>query len=292
MLEYCGDGMLNGAEVCDGTDLGGQDCVSLGYGAGTAVCNAACDAIDVSGCGPGPSCGNDLIEGVEVCDGTDLGGDDCTDHGFYGGTLGCLANCTGLDTSGCAGRCGDGITNGPEVCDGTDVGGLTCAGLGYVGGDVSCNATCDATSASTCFAGWTIGWCNVQWPQTHTGAAGTTETIYGQVYIAGLTDVTPNGPDPDPFLMVEVGVGPDGSDPSVDASWVWYPTAINPFGILLSPDNDEYMGDITLPPAGSYDYAFRFSGDLGQSWTYCDRDLNPPHWPTYDATDAGQLTTH
>lgn len=36
-------------------------------------------------------CGNDLIEGTELCDGIDLGGDDCVsiNQGFEGGTLAC-----------------------------------------------------------------------------------------------------------------------------------------------------------------------------------------------------------
>jgi hypothetical protein len=46
-------------------------------------------------------CGNDAIEGTEVCDGTALGGATCADEGFTGGTLGCLADCSAFDTSGC-----------------------------------------------------------------------------------------------------------------------------------------------------------------------------------------------
>ena len=40
----------------------------------------------------------------------------------------------------------------------------------------------------------------------------------------------------------------------------------------LDLGDDEYLATIIVPPAGtSYDYAFRFSGDDGLSWTYCDR---------------------
>lgn len=54
---------------------------------------------------PSPStCGNDLIEGIELCDGTDLGGNDCTTIGesFTGGDLACIS-CTSWDTSSCTG---------------------------------------------------------------------------------------------------------------------------------------------------------------------------------------------
>jgi len=54
---------------------------------------------------PDQICGNDLIEGTELCDGTDLGIDDCTTigQGFTGGTLACGGNCDAWDTSGCTG---------------------------------------------------------------------------------------------------------------------------------------------------------------------------------------------
>jgi hypothetical protein len=46
-------------------------------------------------------CGNDVIEGDEVCDGSDLGGETCQSQGFDGGTLACNGDCQGFDTSGC-----------------------------------------------------------------------------------------------------------------------------------------------------------------------------------------------
>jgi hypothetical protein len=39
---YCGDNKRNGAEDCDGGDLGGQTCLSLGYDAGALSCNVGC----------------------------------------------------------------------------------------------------------------------------------------------------------------------------------------------------------------------------------------------------------
>ena len=66
------------------------------------------------------SCGNDMQEGTETCDGDDLNGATCVTQGFDGGTLACAGNCMGFDTSGCF-DCGDNVQEGTEVCDGTDI---------------------------------------------------------------------------------------------------------------------------------------------------------------------------
>ncbi|MGB9609037.1 MAG: dockerin type I repeat-containing protein, partial [Minisyncoccia bacterium] len=50
---FCGDNILEFGEQCDGSDLGGQTCLSLGYGGGTLVCNSSC-IFDTSGCTPPP----------------------------------------------------------------------------------------------------------------------------------------------------------------------------------------------------------------------------------------------
>ena len=101
----CGDGVKSDAEFCDGDDLGGEDCVSQGFaGGGTLLCAPACDTFDTSQCIAG-ECGNDIIEGDEVCDGTDLNGEDCisVDPNIYAaGTLACSGACNALDTSDCS----------------------------------------------------------------------------------------------------------------------------------------------------------------------------------------------
>jgi len=48
-LPTCGDGARNGAEACDGGDLGGASCQSLGFDAGALNCTASCTH-DTSGC--------------------------------------------------------------------------------------------------------------------------------------------------------------------------------------------------------------------------------------------------
>ncbi|MBD3313934.1 S8 family serine peptidase [Candidatus Woesearchaeota archaeon] len=47
--EYCGDGIKNGAEQCDGSDLGGASCADFGFDTGTLGCTAACNH-NTAGC--------------------------------------------------------------------------------------------------------------------------------------------------------------------------------------------------------------------------------------------------
>ncbi|MEA2600003.1 MAG: serine protease [Acidobacteriota bacterium] len=49
----------------------------------------------------GTVCGNNLKEGTEVCDGTDLGGQTCVSRGFTGGTLSCNGTCSAFVTTSC-----------------------------------------------------------------------------------------------------------------------------------------------------------------------------------------------
>jgi hypothetical protein len=45
----CGNGVIDGGENCDGADLGGKTCASLGYSSGALSCSATCGVI-TSGC--------------------------------------------------------------------------------------------------------------------------------------------------------------------------------------------------------------------------------------------------
>ncbi|MBD3868851.1 MAG: heparin lyase I family protein [Acidobacteria bacterium] len=48
------------------------------------------------------NCGNGVIEGNEVCDGTQMGGESCISLGFENGVLGCGGSCLDYDTTYCA----------------------------------------------------------------------------------------------------------------------------------------------------------------------------------------------
>lgn len=95
-----------------------------------------------------PSCGDQVREGEEQCDGTDWGGADCstlTNGEQPTGTLACSPECT-FDTSGCDGAeatCGDGIAEANEGCDGADLRGQACTSRGFSGGSLRCSAGCE-----------------------------------------------------------------------------------------------------------------------------------------------------
>lgn len=46
----CGNGVIDDGELCDGEDLGGATCASLGQGAGTVSCTADCSGFELSLC--------------------------------------------------------------------------------------------------------------------------------------------------------------------------------------------------------------------------------------------------
>jgi hypothetical protein len=132
-----------------------------------------------------------------------------------------------------------------------------------------------------------VGDCRLQGPASISGDAGNPVDVYGRVNVSGLTDQS-SGNDFWPSVLAQVGVGPDGSSPA-DPGWTWFDAMPNPgWNDASDPGKDEYVGTLTLPaPAGSpYDYAYRFSGDHGATWTYCDLDssLND-----YDPAQAGDL---
>jgi len=108
----CGDGTRNGGEACEGADLGGETCVSLDYESGNLSCVSAGSTdectFDVGECVGEvyPDCGDGVINGSEVCDGTNLTGQNCTTKGYLSGTLGCADDCLTFDVSNCQGDVG------------------------------------------------------------------------------------------------------------------------------------------------------------------------------------------
>lgn len=151
----CGDGLLQEAfqEQCDGDELDGQSCLSLGYERGTLSCGEGC-RFDVSDCVGAGQCGDLILQVPEDCDGSDLGGQTCVTLGYYSGTLACGVNCH-FDLGTCQHRCGDGFvdTTYQEVCDGLNLGGQTCESRGYhPGGTLACAADCRAFDEVDCAA--------------------------------------------------------------------------------------------------------------------------------------------
>lgn len=144
----CGNGSIEPGESCDGPDLGGATCTSLGWASGTLACRPGC-TVDSSACTGLATCGNGRRDGNEECDGTDVGDLSCAALGLLEGALTCTADCR-LETSLCN-ACGNDWTEGREECDGEDLGGRDCAALGFASGPLACSPAC-TLDKSACVA--------------------------------------------------------------------------------------------------------------------------------------------
>lgn len=144
----CGDNAIQSPEECEGDNLNGQTCVSLGYAGGTLSC-AGC-TFDKSLCTEA-RCGNGVIDSGEACDGIQLMGATCTSRGFTGGELRCSASCT-LDEAACT-SCGNGTIEAGEECDQSALGGATCVSRGFSAGTLTCSPTCGFNVGGCTMAG-------------------------------------------------------------------------------------------------------------------------------------------
>ena len=83
-------------------------------------------------------------------------------------------------------------------------------------------------------------------------------------------------------LTAQVGYGTVGADP---ATFTWTDSIYNTEHFY--DDNDEYWTTMTPTSVGTYEYAYRFSGDGGSSWTYCDTSGSGDG---YQSANAGRMT--
>lgn len=96
LTTQCGNERIDPGEECDGDDLDGATCTSLGFVRGKLRCSQC--QYNTNKCN---FCGNDQVNDGEQCDGPDLDGAVCQDLGFTGGTLGCTDKCD-FDTAVCS----------------------------------------------------------------------------------------------------------------------------------------------------------------------------------------------
>ncbi|MEI6378456.1 MAG: hypothetical protein WCO55_02260 [Candidatus Falkowbacteria bacterium] len=108
----CGNGQIDLGEQCDGFNLGGKTCLSLGFlGGGALHCNAC--ALDTSGCAAGqttppstvtpPATGTGSLCGTtaQKCTGFSPGLMTCIGLGYTGGNLACDAATCNYKTTNC-----------------------------------------------------------------------------------------------------------------------------------------------------------------------------------------------
>jgi len=111
----CGNNVKESGEVCDGTDLNSQTCVTQGFTSGTLTCHANCLSFVTSSCVT-TLCGNSNIDPNEDCDTANLNSQTCVSQGYASGTLAC-SSCA-FDYTGCVAlACGNGTIDAGEQCD-------------------------------------------------------------------------------------------------------------------------------------------------------------------------------
>jgi hypothetical protein len=190
---------------------------------------------------------------------------------------GCVDPCQGVtcDTPPDASCNGDTLTTYAPVGTCSSPGGVP--ECDYTPTDTDCTMTAgNECIAGACQAPLAIGFCRLQFPATFTDVATATHTIYGRVYVAGVTDAS-GADDPDPRLVGGVGFGATGTAPATWTTWTdATPNAsYGPGSAGYEMNNDEYQADAQLPATpGVQDYGYRFSGDGGRTWTYCDAGDN------------------
>ncbi|NWG06181.1 MAG: alpha-amylase [Chloroflexi bacterium] len=130
-----------------------------------------------------------------------------------------------------------------------------------------------------------IGWANLQWPPAlnHTiSAVNRTDSVYGQVWIDGVTNQGGAAPN----LRAQLGFGPAGSNPNSNAAWTWVDASFN----VDAGNNDEFVASLLPETVGTFDYVYRYSTTNGAEWLYAD--LNGPISANALPANPGKLTVN
>ncbi|MBU1068940.1 hypothetical protein KJ975_05145 [Myxococcota bacterium] len=251
----CGDGSVDGDEVCD--DDGTDEC--------SGTCNADCT-------GPANACGDGIVRCDEECETLDLQGSDCTAFGYADPAgLACSGLCA-FDTSGCHSDCGNGVLDPGETCEdgNTNAANATddfcgplcttntwaCAGAwpGYL--PPSNTDETWVTFTNTSLAGSTTGYA--------TGAAGSPVNISGSYAYNTVASGCPG-------CIVQLYWGffagdPPASDADANAGFKFCQDDVN------ATPNDTYNFTLNLPTQPGT-YYLRW----GRSWEYsCNYNLGAP----------------
>lgn len=190
----CGNGIIEPPEDCDGEDLAGETCESLGYEGGTLGCRELC-AFDTSGCISNAVCGDSIVAPDEQCDDGNLDDDD-----------GCDSGCDielGWICEGAPSVCTEGCGNGVCHLDGGEDHGSCPEDCGWIQVSSEDDHTCGLKADGT-------AWC---WGKNDHGQLGdgTTEPRLTPVRVGELTG------------LVAIAAG-EGHSCAIDANghgWCW-----------------------------------------------------------------------
>ena len=123
----CGSGIAEGLEACDGADLRGATCASLGHAPGTLACAATCDAFELGGCTGPFAPANTGFTGTVCFDGVKYATPNLTlpyvlvcteDHGVFKTTLDAATTWSSLNAGGITNLRGRAVAtnpNGPPI---------------------------------------------------------------------------------------------------------------------------------------------------------------------------------
>jgi len=155
----CGNNIIEGAEICDGTSLSSKTCSSwpTQYNGGTLKCNSLCSNYDFSSC----SLNCNQISSQAQCSSFSqclyYGGDGiCTGLSYIQNPNECqylsVTDCSKLNlceikNNVCAAKttsstCGNSIIENNEQCDSSYLNGKTCITQGYTSGTLKCYSNC------------------------------------------------------------------------------------------------------------------------------------------------------
>jgi agmatine/peptidylarginine deiminase len=95
---YCGDGVMNNEEDCDGADLGDASCADFGLAGDTLACLGDC-TLDTSECASA-DCGDGVVGEGEECDPCAPSQAACSEYDLGAGEVGCNPDCT-INTLNC-----------------------------------------------------------------------------------------------------------------------------------------------------------------------------------------------
>lgn len=253
--ETCGDAAIDPGEACDGADLAGETCASLGFAGGQLACRADCLGFDTMGCSRDQGGGGGLDQpcpvGQHLCDAMcvlDEEGPGCgvdcelcpTDPA---GETVCASGACGLMCEPGNGLCGGACSSCPDdftyACSGT-----TCAAAECPQGEYPLDGTCAAWEISSAFGEMRVN--SPDSPDLVVGPDGVLHVAYFNSWSGGLRYARYDG------SWSDTGVGvQDGGVPSP--------------GLALDPDGNPHIGAALIAEDGTTEGFGHFWND-GSGW--------------------------